>query len=782
MTVIGEPGIGKSRLARELAARLGDRATVLEGRCLPYGQGITYWPVREMVLQAARGRPLEALTAGAGRRRGRRGLGRRHARPGRERARRGDAVGLPAAVRRGRARRPAGAPVRGRPLGGAAAARPRGRPRRAADRRAGAAALPRPSRAARRPPGVGARGARCGSDRSAPTRAAGCWPAARRSRIAADGGRGARRRQPALPRAAGRARGRARRRAGACRPRCTRCWPRGSTCSTRAERALLDAAAIEGERFHLGGVLALVEDVREPDAAQPGHARRPRAAAAGGPAEIAGEQAWRFRHALVRDAAYASMPKARAAEGHERLAGWLAGSRPRPRGRRADRRAPRARPRAAVELERCGGELRARSPRRAAQRLAAAGGRAHRRGDLPSEIAFLSRAGELLAGDDRARAELLPALAGALFEAGTLDRGGRGGGGGARARRAARPARASAGAPPSSASACASSAIPRRSTRTRRWRCAATRSAALSGSATISGSPARTTSGASSSGSRAAPRSGYRSAERVVHHARRAGSGFEIDTGVELHGVGARRQRGPGVGGDPPLRPARARGRRALRRAERARVPRRARRDGRALRARAQRARAGARRAGRSSGSGRPRSGWRCTTRSPRSLAGDAAAAERALEDAERIAVEIGDRWFLSTILVDRAHAVLAQGDVGARGRGRRADRGRPGAERHGVAGQARTPRAASSPRCEGDEAVALRRGARRRPRSPTATEMFTFRADAYRDLAECRRAVRATPDAERAARTALALYAAKENVAGAAQVMQAAPSPPDGA
>ena len=64
MTVIGEPGIGKSRLARELAARLGDRATVLEGRCLPYGSGITYWPVREMVLQAAGGRPLEALTAG----------------------------------------------------------------------------------------------------------------------------------------------------------------------------------------------------------------------------------------------------------------------------------------------------------------------------------------------------------------------------------------------------------------------------------------------------------------------------------------------------------------------------------------------------------------------------------------------------------------------------------------------------------------------------------------------------------------------------------------------
>ena len=83
MTVIGEPGIGKSRLARELAARLGGRATVLEGRCLPYGPGITYWPVREMVLQAARGTAARGAHRGPARRRGRRGLGRRHARPGR---------------------------------------------------------------------------------------------------------------------------------------------------------------------------------------------------------------------------------------------------------------------------------------------------------------------------------------------------------------------------------------------------------------------------------------------------------------------------------------------------------------------------------------------------------------------------------------------------------------------------------------------------------------------------------------------------------------------------
>lgn len=50
-TVLGAPGIGKSRLVAELAAE--DGARVLQGRCLPYGEGITYWPVSEIVQRAA---------------------------------------------------------------------------------------------------------------------------------------------------------------------------------------------------------------------------------------------------------------------------------------------------------------------------------------------------------------------------------------------------------------------------------------------------------------------------------------------------------------------------------------------------------------------------------------------------------------------------------------------------------------------------------------------------------------------------------------------------------
>jgi class 3 adenylate cyclase/tetratricopeptide (TPR) repeat protein len=48
VTVFGLPGIGKSRLARELLAGVAREAHVLVGRCIPYGEGITFWPVREI--------------------------------------------------------------------------------------------------------------------------------------------------------------------------------------------------------------------------------------------------------------------------------------------------------------------------------------------------------------------------------------------------------------------------------------------------------------------------------------------------------------------------------------------------------------------------------------------------------------------------------------------------------------------------------------------------------------------------------------------------------------
>jgi class 3 adenylate cyclase len=52
VTIYGEPGVGKSRLARDFVAGL-ERSTVLTGRCLPYGEGVTYWPLAEMVKASA---------------------------------------------------------------------------------------------------------------------------------------------------------------------------------------------------------------------------------------------------------------------------------------------------------------------------------------------------------------------------------------------------------------------------------------------------------------------------------------------------------------------------------------------------------------------------------------------------------------------------------------------------------------------------------------------------------------------------------------------------------
>ena len=50
-TIYGEPGVGKSRLVREFVDSV-DGASVLKGRCLPYGESVTYWPLAEMVKSA----------------------------------------------------------------------------------------------------------------------------------------------------------------------------------------------------------------------------------------------------------------------------------------------------------------------------------------------------------------------------------------------------------------------------------------------------------------------------------------------------------------------------------------------------------------------------------------------------------------------------------------------------------------------------------------------------------------------------------------------------------
>ena len=52
VTIVGEPGVGKSRLMREFRSRIDERPDLIwwrEGRCLPYGEGVTFWALSEIV-------------------------------------------------------------------------------------------------------------------------------------------------------------------------------------------------------------------------------------------------------------------------------------------------------------------------------------------------------------------------------------------------------------------------------------------------------------------------------------------------------------------------------------------------------------------------------------------------------------------------------------------------------------------------------------------------------------------------------------------------------------
>ena len=63
VTVIGPAGIGKTRLVEEFVSDVRDDATVVAGRCVPYGEGITFWPLREVVGQLIASSPLSELLA-----------------------------------------------------------------------------------------------------------------------------------------------------------------------------------------------------------------------------------------------------------------------------------------------------------------------------------------------------------------------------------------------------------------------------------------------------------------------------------------------------------------------------------------------------------------------------------------------------------------------------------------------------------------------------------------------------------------------------------------------
>jgi class 3 adenylate cyclase/tetratricopeptide (TPR) repeat protein len=64
VTILGSAGIGKTRLAAELVASVGTRARTLTGRCLPYGEGITFWPLVQLLREAGGEEGVKTALAG----------------------------------------------------------------------------------------------------------------------------------------------------------------------------------------------------------------------------------------------------------------------------------------------------------------------------------------------------------------------------------------------------------------------------------------------------------------------------------------------------------------------------------------------------------------------------------------------------------------------------------------------------------------------------------------------------------------------------------------------
>jgi len=187
------------------------------------------------------------------------------------------------------------------------------------------------------------------------------------------------------------------------------------------ERAVIERASVEGRIFHLGAVAALSPAEKRPEVGGHVQALVRKELVRPDQTDFPGEDAFRFRHLLIRDAAYESMPKELRADLHERFAGWL----------------ERAAGERAIELEELLGyhleqaylyraelapvdEAAQVLGKRAAELLEAAGRRAHVRGDRPAATNLLGRAWALLPSSDPRLPALLVDLGTALLDKGEL--------------------------------------------------------------------------------------------------------------------------------------------------------------------------------------------------------------------------------------------------------------------------------------------------------------------------------------------------------------------------
>ncbi|MEP6696715.1 MAG: adenylate/guanylate cyclase domain-containing protein [Pseudonocardiales bacterium] len=189
------------------------------------------------------------------------------------------------------------------------------------------------------------------------------------------------------------------------------------------ERAVIERGSVAGRQFWWGAIWELsppelrgsvagsLQSLSRKQLIRPGHS------------DFAGEDAFEFQHILIRDTAYAEMPKETRADLHERLAEWIA--------RKTGDGVIDHEELVGFHLERSYRTRRELGPltprarhqgRRAATLLSSVGRNAYARGDMPAAVNLLSRADALLSSDDVQRLDILPSLAFALMEVGQFER------------------------------------------------------------------------------------------------------------------------------------------------------------------------------------------------------------------------------------------------------------------------------------------------------------------------------------------------------------------------
>ena len=183
-----------------------------------------------------------------------------------------------------------------------------------------------------------------------------------------------------------------------------------------AERAVIERAAVIGEVFYWGAVADISPEAVGPEVGTHLMTLERRQLIKPAPTDLAREDAYRFRHLLVRDTAYQEIPKAVRAEIHESFADWLE--------RTAGERRVEYQEIVGYHLEQAHRYLAELGPiddhgrdlaGRAADHLGAAGLRAWDRGDEPATSSLLNRSLELLPSGDVRRVDLLLTLADPVY-------------------------------------------------------------------------------------------------------------------------------------------------------------------------------------------------------------------------------------------------------------------------------------------------------------------------------------------------------------------------------